>query len=141
MAGSTRRSLVLGATAVVLLALAAYLYFSRADAGSAALPDEYTVHAVCLACRQEARISAPIRQSPPLVCPHCGERAAYSWFYCERCRKRVIPNLQPAPDGGPPKIPMIATCRLCGSPVGTYIPESPEHQPIGDAPLPEWPPK
>jgi DNA-directed RNA polymerase subunit RPC12/RpoP len=139
MPASGRRNLLLGGLAVVLLALAAYLYFSRAGTG-ADLPDQYTINAVCLACQQEARITASMGERQPLVCPHCGERAAYSWYYCFNCNKLVIPNLEPAPGGGPPRIPIIPHCPICGAEVGSYMPEDPLQKPTSEhAPLPKWP--
>lgn len=140
MGDSARRNIVLGGSVIVLFALAAYLYFSRAGA-QAELPQEYTIDGVCLACQQEARITASFDEPAPSACPHCGERAVYPWMYCFDCKKRFIPNLEQR-GSGPPRYPIVPSCRACGSRnVGQYVPEDPLQKPIGDAPLPEWPPK
>jgi len=141
MPASPRRNILLGVTTVVLLVAAGYLYFSRAGA-EAELPQEYTVDGVCLACGQEVHVVAKITDPQPYVCSSCGERAVYTWLYCYDCNKRFVPRLQASPGGGLPNLPVIPSCSECGSSnVSQYVPADATQQAVGDAPLPDWPPK
>jgi hypothetical protein len=133
------RNLVLGSSAGVVLVLAGVFYL-RSTGNARSLPDEYNIDGVCLNCHESGEFTYATEQRQPLVCPKCGERAVYSWFYCPKCRKRFVPNLERR-DGGPPRLPIVPTCTECGAMAGTYMKEDPVQDPVGDAPLPEWPPE
>jgi hypothetical protein len=134
------RNIVLGAAAVLMLAVAAWMFWGYATS-SDALPSTFTLDGICLACKKEAHVAIQAGEREPCVCPTCGERAVYGWQHCSECGFRFIPELVPAADGGPPRVPPIATCANCGSSAtGAYFPQDPPVQVKGDAPLPPWPP-
>lgn len=133
------RNLALGSSAVVMLAVAAWLFWGYATR-SGSLPSTFVINGVCLACKTEARVAIQADEREPCVCPSCGERAAYGWQYCSKCDFRFIPKLVPADDGGPPRVPPIAVCPNCGSnATGAYVPQDPRVRLKGTAPLPPWP--
>lgn len=137
---STARNAAVGVIAVALIAFAVYR-FGRAG-GAAPIPSQYTIEGVCLACKNEVRADASLNQPQPLRCPSCGQDAVYEWMYCNACKKRFVPNLARPDPQGPPRVPVVPSCSACGSTnVTAYIPEDPTQQPVGDAPLPPWPPK
>ena len=139
MPAGERRNLMLGGAALLLLGLAAYLYFSRSGV-KADFPREYTVDGMCLACQTPARVSAPLAEHEPLVCPACEARAVYGWWYCYDCNKQFIPNLVPSADGGPPRLPVVPVCTGCRSArTGAFISDDPEQEPLGKVALPKWP--
>ena len=130
------RQRILGGIAIVLLA-AAYFFF-RSGAPEA-LPDTYTIDGVCLECAAENRVSYKAEEHAPHTCPECAARAVYSWMYCQACKKRFVPKLEPSADG-PPRFPVVPACIACGSNrTGEYVPDDPEQKPIGTAPLPAFP--
>ncbi len=133
---ATRKPILGGIAVVVLLASAFFLFRSGAPA---TLPDTYTMEGVCLECARENRISYPSGQHAPHACPDCAARAVYPWMYCQACRKRFVPQLEPSADG-PPRFPVVPACTACGSNrTGEYVPEDPEQKPSGTAPLPAFP--
>ena len=103
-------------------------------------PKTALVKGVCLACQQEVEVKCGLGEEAPYVCPHCQERAVYTWLYCSQCNKRVIPQLERSKDGGPPRMPAHPSCPICGMRgIGAYIPELANDQ-TTDAPLPRWTP-
>jgi predicted RNA-binding Zn-ribbon protein involved in translation (DUF1610 family) len=136
----SQRNLALGGLAVVLLAAAVYLYFSRSRVG-AELPTQARVQGVCLACERSVEITHAVNEIAPFRCPECGEQAVYPWKYCYQCNKRFVPNPVRYPGEEHPRLPSIPVCPLCGgSRTGGYNPNNPRQAPEGDdAPLPAWP--
>ena len=133
------RQAVLGALAAVGLVVAIVLA-ARALRAREGLPATYMIDGVCLKCAQSGQFEYSAKADQPLKCPKCGERAVYSWMYCNACRRRFVPNLVSRADG-PPALPMAPVCTACGSSnAGAYIAEDTTQQPVGDAPLPKWPP-
>ena len=134
-----RRDLVLGAIAALLAALAAYrVFFARS--GKPSIPARYAIEGVCLACREPASLEAKLDQHQPFTCARCGQQAVYEWMFCLDCRKRFVPDLVPSTDG-PARVPAFAPCPACRrTNVTQYIPQDTTQQPVGDAPLPRWPP-
>jgi len=138
MQGKGRLYLLIG-VAVILVA-AAGLYWTNRDPGVPKPTDTATIEGVCLACKQEVKATYHATERQPAVCPLCGERAVYGLHYCFDCKLRFVPNLEPAPDGGPPRKPIVTTCPVCGgSNVSGYIPIDPEQKDAELAPLPKWP--
>jgi hypothetical protein len=134
------RKIVLGTGAGIALLIAAVL-FVRSLSGGSRLPRTTSIDGVCLNCHESGEFTYPVSQSEPLTCPKCGERAVYSWFFCHNCNRRFVPNLETHPDR-PPSVPVVPVCPACGSSrTGSYIKEDPTQQPVGDAPLPKWPPE
>ncbi len=140
MSDSAKKSLLVVA-ALAAVAVAGVMLM-RSDSGSGGnLPQQYSIDGVCLKCHESGQFSYSAKQDQPLVCPKCGERAVYSWFYCNACKKRFVPKLQVRADGVA-VIPMVPACPACGSTDATpFIQEDPTQQPAGDTPLPAWPPK
>lgn len=133
-----QRNVVLGAIAVAAIVVAIVL-FARGGAQSRAVPKDYTIEGVCLACREEAQITQPLGEYAPFPCPHCGKQAVYPWFYCYDCNRRFVPELVRPEPNGPLRLPMGPRCTACRSNhVGQYDPQWPTQHPIGDAPLPKW---
>lgn len=132
-----QRNLLLGGIAVAAIAVA-ILLFARGR-GSSALPKEYTIWGVCLACQEEAETTQPLADYAPFECPHCSQHAVYNWFYCYDCKKRFVPDLGRPDPGGPLRLPTGLRCRACRSDyVGQYDPQLPTQDPVGTAPLPDW---
>ena len=136
----TQRNLILGILAVALLAYSGYRIFGqRRGVRTLNIPEEITQNGVCLACKQEVEVTHPLRQRPPYVCPVCGERAVYIWWYCYECHYRFIPTLEKDENGvlRPTRFPR---CPHCGcTTVGEYNPEMGRQTPEADYPLPPWP--
>lgn len=138
-APNRRRQIVLGAIAAVAFLLTAYFVY-RFQRSAPSIPDEFRLEGVCLSCKQSGRAVQHASERQPIECPSCRARAFYGWLYCTKCEKRVV-SIEPAPDGGPPRVPIAARCPICGRGVGAYIPDDPTLPVKGDAPLPSWPPK
>ncbi len=135
-----KKNLVLGGGALVLLAAAAVLLVTRGGGAQAKFPTGYVVHGVDFDTKTEVTIHATNKDAAPYVNPATGKRAVYPWFFCEECRLRFVPALEPSRTGGPPKLPMIPACPTCGKAGTPWSPEDPEQaQPTGDAPLPALP--
>lgn len=72
MTGKTR-NLTLASSAVVMLAVAVWLFWSHASRRET-LPSTFAINGVCLACKAEARVAIQAGEREPCVCPACGER-------------------------------------------------------------------
>lgn len=138
-APNRRRQMVLGVIAGLAF-LAAGFFVLRFQRSVPAIPDEFRLEGVCLACKQSGRAVQHASERQPIACPSCRERAFYGWLYCPKCAKRVV-SIEPASDGGPPRVPIAASCPLCRGGVGAFVPDDPTLPVKGDAPLPRWPPK
>jgi hypothetical protein len=133
------KNIILGAAAVVILGLAVFLYFWRSPGPSQF--NEFVTPAVDLETGQELRVTYKLGERAPFVNPATGKRTVYPWYFCQDCRKRFVPDLVPSADGGPPRLPAIPICPLCGgSRTGGWMREDPDQaEPAGDAPLPKLP--
>lgn len=136
------RKIVLGSAALAIIALAVVLYAVRGGA-DAELSNRFTIRGVCLETGQEVVVTYTVGERAPFVNPATGRRTVYTWYYCRDCNKRFVPELLPASDGGPPRLPVIPACPLCGGTNMTgWTPDDPDQAaPAGDAPLPKWPGK
>ncbi|MGD8450811.1 MAG: hypothetical protein PVJ57_03240 [Phycisphaerae bacterium] len=134
------RPIWLGLALIALLGAAGYYYWRRAEDPPAPGRD-VTLHGYCLACKHEVTAHYTAGEVQPVKCPLCGERAVYSLCYCEKCKMRIVPVLEPAEAGGLPRMPMIRTCPRCGGPASAYAPYDEEQQQAALGPVPEWPPK
>jgi DNA-directed RNA polymerase subunit RPC12/RpoP len=137
------RNVWLGGAALVIAIGAAVMYLMR-DPGVAA-PTRLAISGVCLACQKEAYVEFDAtRDTVPLVCPSCGQRAVYNWFYCEQCDKRFVPAPALGSDGIA-RPPMIPSCPGCGGmSCRSWDPGLAEElgrESKGDMPFPTWPPK
>ena len=137
---SRRRNLILGGIALVCFAVAGYVFVATGSSRGPA-PGEYIEHCICLACQQEVVLRHGADEIAPYRCPHCGQAAVYSWYYCYDCGKRFVPKPLMREPGGPLRPPATVICGACGSRnVCAYVPELLSEEPKGNAPLPKWSP-
>jgi hypothetical protein len=135
-----KKNLVLGVGAVVILAAAGVVLLTRGGGPQAKYPTGYVVQGVDLETKADVTIHASNKETAPFVNPATGKRTVYPWFFCEECKWRFVPALEPSRTGGPPKLPMIPACPKCGKPGTPWSPDFPEQaEPAGDAPLPALP--
>ncbi len=135
------KSVLLGMAAVAMLGVAVGLYLTRSTGGTR-IPDEFSIHGVCLETGVDVAVTYRVGERAPFVNPATGQRTVYMWYLCRDCAKRFVPPLVPDPAGGPPRPPPIPTCPLCGgSDVVAWNPDDPtQPEPVGDAPLPQMAP-
>lgn len=133
------RRLGLAVLVVAIFGAAGWMFFHQRER-TRKIPGTFNISGVCLNCKTSGEFTYKAGERQPLVCPKCGQRAVYQWFYCPKCRMRLVPPLEPDPAGGPPRLPLMARCPKCGTPIVQWIPEDPDQKPIGDMPLPEWKP-
>jgi DNA-directed RNA polymerase subunit RPC12/RpoP len=135
----SQRQVLLGAVAVVAFAIAAYSFFGRGKGGPN-LPKEFSEAGICLSCKTEGRVTYPHAEPAPHRCPKCGEAAFYPYYFCFECKKRFVPALVQIRAGEPLRLPVGIACTSCGSTsVSPFLPNQPDYEPSGDAPLPKWP--
>lgn len=129
--------MVLAIVAVAAFAFAGYLFFRGSR--QAEFPSEYRISGVCLACKAEATATSKISERPPFDCLSCRKQAVFPWYFCGRCQRRFVPNLERS--GGTVRLPIVPACPKCGSTsTGSWVPDDPEQKPGGaDLPLPAWP--
>ena len=135
-----QRNLLLGGIAIAALAVSVVLFARGRSAG--ALPNQYSIRGICLACQKESQSTHGLTEEPPFVCPHCGKQAVYPWFYCFECQKRFVPDLARPGPGQPLRFPSWPSCpcpNCRSSRVGQFDPAL-QPTPLGDAPLPKWEP-
>lgn len=133
-----QRNVLLGGIAIAAIAVAVII-FTRT--GPAARPESFAFNGVCLSCQKDVKQVVPLNEYAPFTCPHCATQAVYPWFYCNECNRRFVPDLVRPDPAGPWRIPQGIACRACGSGnVGSWDPDFPTQQPIGDAQLPKWTP-
>ena len=135
---NSNRKVWLTIISVTVLVVAGYrLIFG--STGKPKLPDTYTAYGICLACKQEATILHQKDDPQPFLCQGCGEQAVYTWWYCNDCRYRFIPELIRTP-GEPPHPTPYPTCTHCScNSVSGWDPENPDQARGHDAKLPKWP--
>ncbi len=134
----SNRNFVLGATALLIFAVAAYLIFGRAGP-QAELPNVYTYHGVCLACKEPGKVEARSTEHEPFECRKCKKPAFFGWLYCGVCKKRIMPDLI-RDDQNTLRKPPSPTCPICkNSSARAYVPEMDDVEKTGDGPLPKWP--
>jgi hypothetical protein len=131
---------VLGAAAVVMLAIAAYL-FATHRSSEAQYPSHYTVQTVCLATGEEFPVTSKVTEREPYANPKTGRRTLFPWYFCYNCKYRFVPTPIPSAGGEPPRLPMVPTCPHCGNQGGSsWDPSDPaQAHPAGTAPLPKVP--
>jgi hypothetical protein len=139
MSPTLKNALLIGA-AVIMLGFAAYRFLFSGGA-EAKFPSEYTVQAVCLETQENLQIKYKPDQIAPFVNPKTGKRTVYPWYFCLTCKYKFVPDLVPAPDGGPPRMPVVPTCKHCGGQkAGSWNPQDPEEAtPAGVCELPKLP--
>lgn len=136
-----QRNLILGGVAVLLLAIAAFVTFGGFGRGGE-VPRENVSYCVCLATGEEITVHHRLDEHPPFACGENGPRAAYPWLYCYDCNMRFVPELIRHRDTGEFVYPSHPVCPNCGSTsCGAYVPGLPTQDPVGDCPLPPWPPE
>lgn len=127
----------LGVAGVLALGLAGWRFFSTDKQFKMAT--EFKTNGVCLVCKADNEAVFRKGENEPLKCPSCSEQAFYSWWYCNECHYRFVPDL--LKDGtNTPKPNPFAKCAHCNCPsVAKFDPEF--HTVKNSAPLPKWPPK
>lgn len=141
MTSGQKNGLLVGLAAVALIG-AGVLFLRSSSSASASLPHTQTVHGVCLSCKTEATLTAPLSDHDPYACPKCGKRSLYPLYYCADCQKRFVPNLSRPTPGEAPRVPISVTCPACtGGNVAPFDSEMiPADSVKGDLPLPKWEP-
>jgi hypothetical protein len=134
------KNLLLGAAAVVMLALAVYIYRTRPPA-DAQYPTECTVSTVCLETKEEVSVTSKMTERAPFVNPKTGRRTLYPWYFCNNCKFRFVPTPIPSSDGEAPRLPIAPTCPHCGAQSACSWDQSSPSQakPAGTAELPKVP--
>ena len=135
----TRNATLVG-VAIVALAIAAVVTFGGFGR-EGALPQAHISYCVSLATGEDVVVEHQLDELPPYKCESSGELAVYPWLYCYDCNVRFIPDLVRDEETGLLRYPRFPVCPACGGDgFGSYVPELPNQQPIGDVPLPEWNP-
>ena len=137
MSTGSRQLLLLGIV-IVAFGGAGYSIFGRKSGPSVA--KEFTETGVCLSCKAEGEVTYPRAEVAPHRCPKCDAQAFYPFYFCFECKKRFVPALVQRQAGEPLRLPLGVACTSCGgSNVSPFLPNQPEYEPAGDAPLPKWP--
>jgi DNA-directed RNA polymerase subunit RPC12/RpoP len=132
------RQLVFGLIIVIGFGAAAYSLFGRRSGPTIAR--EFTETGICLSCKTEGEVTYPRGEVAPHRCPKCGAQAFYPYYFCFDCKKRFVPALVQRQPGEPLRLPLGIACTSCGSSnVSPFLPNEPDYEPVGDAPLPKWP--
>jgi DNA-directed RNA polymerase subunit RPC12/RpoP len=132
------RQLLLTAIIVVGFGAAAYSFLGRR--GGPSIAKDFTEPGVCLSCKTEGEVTYPRAEAAPHRCPKCGAQAFYPYYFCFDCKKRFVPALVQRQPGEPLRLPLGIACTRCGSSnVSPFLPNQPDYEPSGDAPLPKWP--
>ncbi len=130
-----KRNLVLGGVAVVLIAVAVYMFLPRRNVRTPL--QNYNAHGICLNCKAESPFTADLRTPAPFRCPSCGEEAVYPVLSCGDCGTRFVADLQRFP-GQPPRSNPFPTCPKCNC--TTVSAWDPAAASATDPPiLPKWP--
>jgi DNA-directed RNA polymerase subunit RPC12/RpoP len=132
-----QKNVWLGVVGVIALGLAGWRFFSGDKEFK--LASEFRTYGVCLVCKAENEALFHKGENEPLKCPSCGERAFYSWWYCNECHYKFVPDF--LKDGtSTPKPNPFAKCAHCNcQSVAKFDPEF--HTPRNSVALPKWPPK
>ena len=130
-----QKNIWLAVVAAIVLGIAAWRYFGGPKEFKIAT--EFRTQGVCLACKAETEASYKRGESEPLSCPTCKERAFYSWWYCNECHYKFVPDLMKDGTNAPKPNP-FAKCPHCNCPsVAKFDPEF--QSPKNTVPLPKWP--
>lgn len=137
--GDSTKKVLLGGAAVLIFAAAVVLYVVRRP-GGADLPTKYNYWGVCLETKEDISGEAPAGTTEPYANPKTGRPTVYSWWYCNNCQWRFVPELA-KDSNGIPRAPMAPRCPHCGGvSCGKWFPADPEQaEPKGKAPLPKIP--
>lgn len=136
------KQLALGVTAGVILVVAIIYLMSSGGGGGVDLGGPVVFQGICLSCKElvEARYDPADGDTLPAYCPECGETAVYKAYYCLDTNKLFVPRLEPNPEGGPPKMPMIVRCPDGEGEAELFIPQDPRMDPDAEIGfLPDWP--
>ncbi len=85
------KNLLLGAAAVVMLAVATYLFITNRNQ-EAEFPTHYNVHAVCLETGEEFPVTSKTEERAPFANPKTGRRTLYPWYFCYDCQYLFVPT-------------------------------------------------
>jgi hypothetical protein len=130
------KNVALALAAILAFGLAAF-FFTRDTAKPSFA--RMKAHGLALDTKQELAVEFGPSEPPPWVNPATGQRTVYPFWFCEKCKYKFVPQLEPNPAGGPPRVPMAPRCTHCGDEhVGSWIPEVSEPA-AGTAPPPKWP--
>lgn len=131
-----QKNAILGAVSLLVIGVAAYLYFRPSQ--TVTFPTTYRIDGVCLACKAEQNSTADLKSPQPFECSSCGEKAVFSWLYCNDCKKRFIPDI--TVDNGTYRLPIMPSCTGCRKTnVTQFASDDPDQHPVGDVPPPKWP--
>ncbi|MBI5865303.1 MAG: hypothetical protein HZB38_12495 [Planctomycetes bacterium] len=131
-----KKNVWLGIIAVLALTAAGWVFFSQPKKFK--LAGEFATTGVCLSCKADGQAVFKKGEYEPLKCPSCGDVAFYSWWYCNECGYRFVPDLMKDGSNAPKPNP-FSKCAHCNcQSVAKFDPEF--HAPHGDARLPKWPP-
>ncbi len=134
----SQRQLLFVVIIIVGFGGAAYGLFGRKAGPSSA--KQFTETGICLSCKTEAQVTYPRAEAAPHRCPKCGGQAFYPYYFCFDCKKRFVPALVQRQSGEPLRLPLGMACTSCGSAsVSPFLPNQPDYESVGDAPLPKWP--
>lgn len=107
MSRGTQIALIVG-----LLVLAGGIYYLRAgNVNDLTSNREVNAHLQCAACQKEFDTNLDVADIPPFACEQCGKKEAWPVWECGKCQHRFTP----APEGQPPRQPMMPKCPKCGS--------------------------
>lgn len=87
-----RRRLWIGALGVLLMGGAAGVYWALRPPESGPETGNYAVRIQCGECGHSETIRVSFRQSFPMVCPRCRQRAARELWKCRDCGEVFVPR-------------------------------------------------
>ncbi|MGE0478842.1 MAG: hypothetical protein AB7Q17_00090 [Phycisphaerae bacterium] len=127
------------AIAVVVILASGYWIF-RDSVAQEKFARNVPLDGVCLACKHEVTSRVKTASDiPPYECPKCHQNAVLNWWYCGKCKKRIIPHVvKPSP--GLVGIAQPPRCPICRSTtIEIFVPGLEWQRPTGDAALPTYP--
>jgi DNA-directed RNA polymerase subunit RPC12/RpoP len=99
-------------TAGGVLLLAGLIYYVRSgNANTLTSRTDFNTQLKCLSCSEQFKVNLNVEARPPFACEKCGKPAAWFLWECEKCHTLFAP----APEGEPPRQPMMPKCPKCGS--------------------------
>ncbi|MFO0837060.1 MAG: hypothetical protein U1D55_00915 [Phycisphaerae bacterium] len=87
-----RRRLAVGALGLGLIGSAAWLYAALTSADPKVPPGTRVAIVRCDSCGADERITRPIAEAGPAICPHCGKHTARELWRCRSCGADFVPN-------------------------------------------------